>query len=253
MPTSAISPPHKSRRNRSHQSGNRWNNTNHLTRLEEHPKLKSFVNDKLTTRKRVLLLRERRYLKGVVEISHSKTFAGLWLDNIAILEKLTSQQTLLSYATLRGLITVFEHLLDRHGTESKSKNDLRTSSHSSPGSLRGPRLRVLIDVYRCEFPSHSSLAGSIYVDVPIRFSISWWSPQQQFSWLVFSLLSITTITIVRSRLLLFSLRFKLAAKGKCVVKGLRMCFDSSSRHLVLNLLRSKWVDRIWAIELWNES
>jgi hypothetical protein len=49
------------------------------------------------------------------------------------------------------------------------------------------------------------------------------------------------------------LRFKLADKGKCVVKGLRMCFDSSSRHLVLHLLRSKLVDRIWAIELWNES
>ena len=40
--------------------------------------------------------------------------------------------------------------------------------------------RVLIDVYRCGFPSHSSLAGSIYLDAPIRFSMSWWSLQQQF-------------------------------------------------------------------------
>jgi hypothetical protein len=76
--------------------------------------------------KRVLLLRERRCLTGVVEISYSKTVAGLCFEHIAVLEKSTSERALLSYAALRGLIPVVEHLLDRYGTESKSKNDWRT-------------------------------------------------------------------------------------------------------------------------------
>jgi hypothetical protein len=77
-------------------------------------------------KKRVLLLHERRCLTGVVEISYSSTLKGVWLEHIAILEKASTKKTLLSYAALRGLVTIVEHLLDGDSTESNSKDDLRT-------------------------------------------------------------------------------------------------------------------------------
>ncbi|KAF8857589.1 ankyrin, partial [Acephala macrosclerotiorum] len=80
----------------------------------------------IAIKKRVLLLRGERCLTGVVEISYSSTLKGIWLEHAAILEKGIKEKTLLSYAAKRGLTTVLEHLLDREGIESKSKDDLRT-------------------------------------------------------------------------------------------------------------------------------
>jgi hypothetical protein len=77
-------------------------------------------------KKRVLLLRERRCLTEVVEISYFSTLKGVWLEHMAILGKESNKKTLLSYAALRGLMTVVEHLLDQDSIESNSKDDLRT-------------------------------------------------------------------------------------------------------------------------------
>lgn len=80
----------------------------------------------ITIKKRVLLLRGKRCLTGVVEISYSSPLKGVWLEHIFILEKGVKEKTLLSYVAKGGLKTVVEHLLDREGIESNSKYDLRT-------------------------------------------------------------------------------------------------------------------------------
>jgi ankyrin repeat protein len=80
----------------------------------------------ITIKKRVRLLRGRRCLTGVVEISCSSTLKGAWLEQIAILEKGCNKRTLLSYAALRGLITVVEHLLDQDSIELNTRDGLRT-------------------------------------------------------------------------------------------------------------------------------
>jgi hypothetical protein len=49
----------------------------------------------VTIQKRVLLLRERRCLTGVVEISYPETAQRLWLEHRAVLELSTSEKTLL--------------------------------------------------------------------------------------------------------------------------------------------------------------
>jgi ankyrin repeat protein len=79
----------------------------------------------ITIKKRVRLLRGRRSLTGVVEISCSSKLKGAWLEQIAILEKACNKR-LLSYAALRGLITVVEHLLDQDSIGSNTRDGLRT-------------------------------------------------------------------------------------------------------------------------------
>jgi ankyrin repeat protein len=80
---------------------------------------------------RVYLLSEGRCLIGVVEISYSNTVEGIWLEHIAVLEKVIKQTSLLSYAALRGLEVVVKHLLDREIIdEAVSKDECRRTALS---------------------------------------------------------------------------------------------------------------------------
>jgi hypothetical protein len=71
-------------------------------------------------KKRILLLRQGKYLTGVVEISYSSTLIGMWLEHVALLGDI-KEKRLWSYAAGRGLKAVVKLLLDIDKAEGRFK------------------------------------------------------------------------------------------------------------------------------------
>ena len=67
----------------------------------------------IAIKKRILILRKKIYLVGVMEISYSSTLLGMWVEHVALLEGDIGEKTLLSYAAERGHKAVVKLLLDK--------------------------------------------------------------------------------------------------------------------------------------------
>lgn len=75
-------------------------------------------------KKRILLLRQEKYLTGVVEISYSSTLMGMWLDHVALLEGDIKGKTLWPHVGVAGggLKAIVKLLLDIDKAEADSKD-----------------------------------------------------------------------------------------------------------------------------------
>ncbi|XTI93556.1 hypothetical protein V2W45_1432693 [Cenococcum geophilum] len=73
-------------------------------------------------KKRILILRKKKHLVGVMEISYSSTLLGMWVEHVALLEGDIKEKTLLSYAAERGHEAVVKLLLDTKKVDIDSKD-----------------------------------------------------------------------------------------------------------------------------------